>query len=401
MNNCYTWIKNKLRENNLDKSIEENESTYSKDSYKRKVRLAYEELIDDGEQLEFNEESYVKLCAKNQSIIDLKNVAKKENRENYRLYNILENTYNEYVELLKKIELPKIKIEKYVEKKEDKIGILHLSDLHMNSSILPNESFGNEYNFTIASKRLKKYIIEACKIFDLYNIKTVYIFMTGDLISSNRLLSQQLSMITSQVKASLLTTYLLQQCIIQLAQKYKVYFTNVVGNESRLSEDMDSTSILSSENMDYLIANNLQMIFENKYENVKYIKPENNIQTIVTLENNFNALLLHGHTFKSQGTIDKVIGQLVSNYMWRGIPINGIFYGHYHSASIGDIVSRSSSLCGANAYSANDLMYLSRASQNIYIVNKDLGYNAIKIDLQNIDNINGYPIIEELEMYNI
>jgi hypothetical protein len=111
--------------------------------------------------------------------------------------------------------------------------------------------------------------------------------------------------------------------------------------------------------------------------------------------------LVHGNTFKSTTTIDKVVGQLVSNYLYKGIPIHGIFYGHYHSANLGDIVSRSSSLSGGNAYSSNDLMYLSRASQNLYIVNDDKGYNAIKIDLQNVDNIEGYTIVPELERYNV
>jgi hypothetical protein len=36
----------------------------------------------------------------------------------------------------------------------------------------------------------------------------------------------------------------------------------------------------------------------------------------------------------------------------------------------------------------------------LYIINEDLGIDAMKIDLQNADN-NGYTIIDELERYNI
>lgn len=403
------WIKNKLLENNYDKSlvnslydlfIEESGAIWSKESYLREVRRCFTEITTPDGKPDLSE-FLIKTEASKQKALDINNTLRKVNRENYRLYNSLEEVYTNYVEILKEIKLPEIKIKEEKFLVGDRIGIIHLSDLHMNSLIQEEDSFGNTFDFNIASKRLKKYINESCKIFDLYKIKKVYLFMTGDLISSSRLLSQKLTQVTSLVKASLLTTYILQQVIIELSKKYFVYFTGVVGNESRLPDEMDSTSILNSENYDYLIYNNLALIFENKYKNVKYIKPTNNIQNIVKLDNGFNALLLHGHTFKSSSTVEKNMGQVLTNYVYKGIPIHGIFYGHYHSSSISDIISRSSSLCGSNAYSSYDLAYLSRASQNCYIVNTDFGYNAIKIDLQNVEGIEGYQIVEALERYNI
>ena len=58
-------------------------------------------------------------------------------------------------------------------------------------------------------------------------------------------------------------------------------------------------------------------------------------------------------------------------------------------------------MCGGNSYSSNTLGFMTRASQNIYIINKDLSYKGIKIDLQNVDDVKGYDIIEELEIYNV
>ena len=407
------WIRDKLVSNNLDKQKlydlyerfnDETNSIWSLDSYKRCIRKVYDSLnsFDDDQNInnDLDKESLLRLSSQKQKLLDTNNVIRKENRETYRLYNYLESLYSEYVSIMKDVVLPEIKIKEH-KGIEEKIGIIQLSDLHMNSFIIEEDSFGNSFDFNIASKRLKKFISESCKIFDIYSVNTVYILITGDLISSSRLITQKLSQITSLSKASLLTTFIIQQIILELAKKYEVYFTGVVGNESRIPEDMDSSSILNSENFDYLIYNNLQLIFNDKTKNIHFIKPSNNIQNVVTLKNGFNALLLHGHTFKSSSTVEKNVASVLSNYVYKGIPIHGIFYGHYHSASISDIVSRSGSLCGANSYSAYDLMYLSRASQNCYIVDKDLSYNAIKIDLQNVDNIEGYQIVEALESYDI
>ena len=85
--------------------------------------------------------------------------------------------------------------------------------------------------------------------------------------------------------------------------------------------------------------------------------------------------------------------------MYNQIKIDGIFIGHFHHARCGDILSVSGCMCGANSYTSNDLKFITRASQNIYIINDDLSYKAIKIDLQNVNGYDGYSIKEELEQY--
>ena len=101
---------------------------------------------------------------------------------------------------------------------------------------------------------------------------------------------------------------------------------------------MDSSDILASENWDYLIFNNLFMIFNKT--NVKFIHAQNLIKQLYGLPNGFGIL-------------------------------------------------------------ANDLGFMTRASHNCYIINDDFGYHGIKFDLQNTNNIVGYEIDEELERYNI
>ena len=346
-----------------------------------------------------DEGALVKLEASKQKSTDVNRLLRKANRESYRLYNTLETIYDEYITTLKSSGFVDFTVKPHKVKYSGKQGILQISDTHFNELIYPMESNGNSYDFNIASKRLKKFVSEAIPIFKLYNIDQVLIAITGDLINSDRRLSEKMASATSQVRAALLATYLLQQVIIELSEHFSVSVASVVGNESRLGiDDFDSSDTLVSNNWDVMIYNNLRMLFDGKP--IEFIDALNQVQQVVTLDNGFNVLLIHGN-YQKAPISDKSIGTILQSYIYKGVPIHAVICGHIHSASIGDMVSRSSSLCGANAYSTNDLMFISRASQNLLIVNEDLGYHGMKLDLQNTDGYDGYNIIKELERYNV
>ncbi len=404
------WIKTKLKQNNFDKSIvyalyedfrEDTGSwSFSKNSYKRYVRKAFnsmEETIDQdlGQEEEFEDE-FVKLSASKQRIMDSNNLLRKTNRETYRLYTALAEPYKQYVKALESIDLTNFKIQEHKSKEDGKCGILQLSDVHCNELIDAGDSFDNEYNFEILSKRLKKFVFEATKEFKANEVKDVYLFMTGDLLNSSRRLSEKVAMESALTSASLLLTYLLEQAIIELTKDFNVSVSFVVGNESRIGDDnMDSHNLIASTNYDFLVFHNLRLLFRNTP--VEFITPANLIHNYVQLKNGFNAYLTHGHTLK--GSVEKALPQILNKYAYKGIRIHGAFLGHFHHCHIGDIISQCGSMCGGNAYSSNDLHFMTRASQNIYIADKD-SYKGIKIDLQNTTDYKGYDIIKELEQYS-
>lgn len=349
-----------------------------------------EEITDD----------LVKLSAQKQRLTDINNVIKKENRESYRLYNSLDEVYREYTTLLKSCPLADFKIEPIVRTPEHKYkwGVLQLSDIHCNEIIEPNEANQNSFDFLVFSKRLQKLVSRARVAFKATNVTHVLVAGTGDWINSDRRLSEKLASATSQVRAALLTTYLIQQAIIDLSNDFSMVFAGVVGNESRLGLDnFDTSDVLAANNWDYMIYEQLKMLFAGKP--VTFPELQNHVNDVVKLPNGFNVLLTHGTFFKNSP--DRSLPKIVQNYTLQGIPIHMALCGHIHSAAVGDIVSRSASLCGGNSYSTNDLGCASRASQNIYIINDDLGYDGIKIDLQNTDGYNGYNIIPQLEKYNV
>jgi len=342
----------------------------------------------------------VKLSAQKQRLTDINAVIKKENRESYRLYNSLDEIYREYTILLKACPLANFKVEHIVRIPEThiKYAIFQLSDIHANETIDPRESMGNCFDFSVFAKRVQKLVSKAKGYYKANNITHVLVAGTGDWINSDRRLSEKLVSATSQVRAALLTTYLIEQVIIELSQDFTVSFAGVVGNESRISQqEFDTCDVLASNNWDFMIYEQLRMLFIGKP--VTFATMQNNVADVVHLPTGCNVLMTHGSFLKNSP--DRSLPKLVQNYTLQGIPIHIIICGHIHSASVGDIVSRSSSLCGGNSYSTNDLGCGSRASQNIYIINDDLGYDGIKIDLQNTDGYEGYHIIPELERYNV
>ena len=405
------WIVDKLRENDFDNRkvyklygdfLNDTGSNMAQSSFEVTVRRLKREIIDNENiediSMDMKNEILVKQQANKQKLLDKNRMLNKENRETYRVTNNLEEIFSEYITLLGTTKLSGFKGKEHTDKGK-KIGIMQVSDTHFNELIDSSSTLnGNYYDFYIASKRLKKYADKCIEYIKFHKIKEVYLFFTGDLVNSNKRLTEQMAQATSLTRASLLGTYLFSQMITQLNKYVNLNISHVVGNESRLDHDMDNSDLLASNNWDFLIFNNLRNMLKDK-KGINFIKPKHLSSSLVTLSNGFNCLLVHGNTLKGQ--YQKAVKEMISLYAVKGIPINAIFTGHYHYASLGDFASQSSNLCGSNAYSDVDLKYISRASQNFYIVNEDLGYDGIKIDLQEVDNYEGYDIIDELEYYNV
>ena len=87
-----------------------------------------------------------------------------------------------------------------------------------------------------------------------------------------------------------------------------------------------------------------------------------------------NLLIIHGHGGIKTG-VEKSITQMIGRYRMRGTKIDYVIFGHIHSARIGDLYSRSSSMVGSNSYSERALNLAGRASQNCDIDESLAEYN--------------------------
>ncbi len=197
----------------------------------------------------------------------------------------------------------------------------------------------------------------------------------------------------NRARATALSSIILEQVVIDLAQDFDVTVAHVTGNESRAGEFMGSTDIMVSDNYDVTIFEMLRVMLRDT--NVKFI--DGSVGEKVVCVRNKNILLIHGHQIK--GNLSKQTQQIKGKYSDQNIKIDYILFGHIHECLIADFYARSSSLCGANAYSDNTLQLTSRASQNIHFVS-DTSIDSMKIDLQDCGGYVGYEIDESLEAYN-
>jgi predicted phosphodiesterase len=208
-------------------------------------------------------------------------------------------------------------------------------------------------------------------------------------------LDELLNQATNRAKATVLSALLIEQMIIDLNKDFNVNVVFISGNEGRKQQESGASEIILSNNYDWMIMEMVKFMFRGA-EGVTF--HDGPMGERVINVNGWNVLMIHGNQIKSDNnmtTIQKIKGK----YADKGISIQYVIFGHLHAAQICDIYARSSSLCGANAYSESELQFSSRASQNLHIMQAE-DLDVIKIDLQNVDGIEGYKIDEDLEAYN-
>ena len=321
-----------------------------------------------------------------QKLRDIQRIERKIKREDFRKNNSSDKYLSEIVKQLKGFKLLELKTYEKENKKEEFEGIFQLSDLHFNEII--SDLTENSYDFTIASKRLKKYVTEATKIFKVYGVKKLLVAMTGDILGSDRRVDERLSQATNRSKATIIGMFLLEQVIRELNVNFDIKITMVCGNESRVYES-GNTDIVFSDNYDFMMYYFLKIIFRNNL--TMFFDPENeNIYKKIININGKNILFLHGHNISKNTEIDviKLTGQIAA---LSDITLDYVIFGHIHNCQISDFYARSSSLSGGNAYSANQLKLASRSSQNIHLVSKK-SIMSMKIDLQDVNGVTGYPV---------
>ena len=361
------------------------------------IKHAVKRYIHNDSDIEIVKEN-VRISKNHQKIQDKRRIETKSFRDHVRLENAVAEYNKKLIEILKKHEIPQLKKSKTYKSKSLKIclsknvGIFHLTDLHFNELI---DLEHNKYDFTIAAKRLKKFVNKAKDYFKVNNVKKILIACTADFINSDRRIDELLSQSTNRSKATFLALVLLRQVIEDLYNDFDLTIANVVGNESRISKDMGWADIVATDNYDYTIYNMLKLLFK-KTKDIKFV--DGNPLEVVVNVNGQNVLLVHG--IRIPARVLEGIRKLKSKYVARGIVIDFVIFGHLHSTDIGDSFARGGSLVGSNSFSDGYMNVESRASQNIHIMYPNGERDSIKIDLQEYNDIEGYEIKSELANYN-
>ena len=349
----------------------------------------YEKIINTDNEIIF---ANVRLSKSRQRLLDSNRIERKAFREYARIDNALEALTKELITVFDKHKLSGL-TKHHKTNNQKGVGVIHLSDLHLNELVwLAN----NKYDFNIASQRLQKFATEIKALFRHSGFKTVVIADTGDKLNSDRRLDELLSNATNRSQAQFIAVEILKQFILDIAQEFNVVYSYVLGNESRVKDEMSWNEFSATDSYDYNIVHILKIIFENE-KGVTFVEPETPNKTVIGI-NGKNFLLIHGMKFGNDP--HKNVKSLVRLYADKGVCVDYVLFGHIHEALITDKFSRGSSLVGANAYSEDSLLLTSLASQNIHFVFNNGDINSMRIDLQNTKGISGYNVSKKIEAYN-
>ena len=334
----------------------------------------------------------VRLGKQKQRQQDMNRIQNKAFREHARI----ENAVSAYVEKLHEV-FDENDLSVYTKKHKTAsggvVGIIQLSDVHFNEQVdMPH----NQYNFTVASQRLRKLAQKAITTFKSQGVTDVVIAMTGDMLNSDRRLDELLSNACNRSKATFIAIDILQQFIININQNFNCVVASVTGNESRVGKDVGWDSEIAQDNYDFVIHNTLKYLFRDA-KGVSFIDNEHPLEVVLTI-NSQKVLLIHGHN-RIAFNPDKSMAKKRAQYAAKGVNLDFILMGHVHECHISDHFGRSASLVGANDYSEMALDLYSRASQNIYLVNTDC-VEGTRVDLQNAHEFEPYLFDDALESYN-
>lgn len=346
---------------------------------------ADKELI--GENVKFKKEK--------QKAQDRNRIANKSFREYARLENALSEFAKEQTEIYKEHgkALKNIKL-KPLTKTSNGVGVIQPTDLHGNELVnLPH----NKYDFNVMAKRLKLYASKCIKRFKSEGISKVAMLFTGDLLNSDRRLDELLNASTNRAKATSLMRYILIQFILDIRNAgLNIKIVSVLGNESRVGKEMPFSNEGLSDNYDFMILDGIKQIFQ--FSNIEGIEfgSIDKVEEIVTIDGN-NWLMAHDVSKMTSQQKNAQAG--IGRHSLNGNSIRFIIGGHVHATNITDISARSSSMVGANSFSEHALNLAGRAAQNLYVC-QDGRIDTTVVDLQDVDNVEGYDIIKELEAYN-
>ncbi len=335
-----------------------------------------------------------------QGYMDKNRVERKLWRDHTKIENALTEYNSALVDLIKKEGLASHIQGSYHEEKPGSPKMLvQLSDLHLNELV---DIKSNKYDFYVAAKRLKKLADEVIAMGKFKKVTTLVLTFGGDLLNSDRRLEEKLTFSTNRAKATQLSIILLSQFMVHLNQHFNLHMAGVTGNESRANLELGFSDILATDNYDFTIYDTLKLLFaENKGMTFAMMKAnEEIIQIGFGGKDVKNILLMHGHQLsenRMQKSIQEVIGKY--NHLY-GIRIDFVLSGHIHNAYVSDYFARNASLVGSNPYSEEALNFVSKASQNLHIFYPEQRVDSMKIDLQDVNGIEGYPMEKDIDAYN-
>lgn len=335
-----------------------------------------------------NTKSELAILKDNQRLHDSNLSIRKHLRENFRQVNNSEILLESLITEWKKLDLGNISI-KHEVINNTAVGLIQVGDLHIGKRVNKTNS---KYDLEILAKRLKLLAIKAKKYFSLFGIKEIVVSYGGDTITSNHRRSQDKNMVNSRTNATYIGAFILAQFLLDLNKDFNIAVVSVIGNESRIADDFGWEYNIFTESFDLIVHQFLKVILRSA-EGIVF-NGGDSLEEVITL-NGQNILILHGHSIRkhTDDEIQKKIGQYSYG---RKINIDYVLLHHIHSTFISKVFARAGAMDGGDAYANEGLGLDGKASQNLGVFYDNGTSDMICLNLDNIDNIEGYKFVDAM-----
>lgn len=310
-----------------------------------------------------------------QRLQDQLRIVRKINREQNRQMSITDDFVDAVVDILSH---KKFGNKHQIIKKEsdsNKSMIIQLSDLHLGKVV---DLEHNKFNFGVATRRLLNYVYKIKEYAEAFSINNATIVFTGDIFNLDSHFDSLLTNEDNRANSFVIGLDILSYFLDSLSKHINLSCIGVVGNESRIrtSEYQSNNDRIASNNFDSL----LFKILKRTHKNINWIGECDKLNDVIKIKDK-NIAICHGDKIKH--TKDDVLKFKLRMMEQINDKIDYVIFGHIHSTLITPTFSRSGSLVGADEYSSNALnISESRATQNMYIIDKDI--TAIEIKLQDL-----------------
>lgn len=307
-----------------------------------------------------------------QKLQDQVRILRKINREQNRQMSITDDFVDEVVNIL---QYKKFGNKNEVIKKDinsNKSMIIQLSDLHLGKVV---DLEHNKFNFGMATTRLLNYVYKIKEYSEALSIDNAIVVFTGDIFNLDSHFDSLLTNEDNRANSFVIGLDIISYFLDSLSKHLKLSCIGVVGNESRIrtSEYQSNNDRIASNNFDSL----LFKILKRTHKNINWIGECDKLNDVIKVKDK-NIAICHGDKLKH--TKDDILKFKLRMMEQINDKIDYVIFGHIHSTLITPNFSRSGSLVGADEYSSNALnISESRASQNIYIIDKEI--TAIEIKL--------------------
>jgi UDP-2,3-diacylglucosamine pyrophosphatase LpxH len=299
---------------------------------------------------------------------------------------LLTEAYKEYLE---QYETPFPESFKYLRGNKQGKSVIKslLSDYHIGAEI--DEEY-NQFNYKVATERVKKYTDKILQTAELYNAHTISVTLMGDMIEGFTMRDTQKWECEFNASAQIVKAQEIVLMHIESLLKagYNVHLSGVYGNHDRITGDKNKS--IEEDNAVFIIIENIKNLYKWIEKYTGAMNEKLTIEQFIDGEYKYHVDEYYGFRTRYQHGDEDGSGDNVKIEKYNGVDNDSydcIVFGHLHH---GRVIHRNrntyelycGSIMGSNEYGKNRVKSLSDASQALIVIFENGETLPIHVNLQ-------------------